>query len=567
MKKGLILKIFTVLILTVASVAKAEGAAMNFILEKDEFAPDETFSLDLKIDTEGVGINAAEGTIKFPRDVLEVKNIDRTGSIFNFWLEEPSFSNDRGEVKFIGGATTGYSGKSLQILKIIFRVKGTGMAPISVVDGAITASDGSGTNVFVAGPGVEIRGLAGVAAPGVIQIERPVIPAAALPPAPKIEVPLYPNEEAWHGSSTRFLTRWELPPEIIRVATLVDKNPASVPPRPEGLFDNKIFSPLADGIWYLHVQFRNSVGWGPVAHYRIAIDTSPPLPFVVNLSSGVESDNPSPVASYATADQPSGVVEYEVRVDSEDPVFTKDASAKIDPLFPGSHVIRVIARDAAGNSAEASAEYKALPIEPPAFSEIPDRVFIGEGNLVAKGTAMPGRSVLLIIRGRGGEYIDSTEGVVDEKGNWSAEIDRPLSGGVYYAEAVSIDTRGARSLPIRSENIIAKPRPVILINGFGITPAGFYVTIISALIAAFIAGRYYDRKMSGRRSLRIAIVNRDVMNMLDLIKKDILKASDSSDAVGNKVGKEIRFLLGKAAGNIDKMNRYVTESIEEIEEK
>jgi len=57
------------------------------------------------------------------------------------------------------------------------------------------------------------------------------------------------------------------------------------------------------------------------------------------------------------------------------------------------------------------------------------------------------------------------------------------------------------------------------------------------------------------------------MNMLDLIKKDILKASDSSDAVGNKVGKEIRFLLSKATGNIDKMNRYVTESIEEIEEK
>lgn len=569
MKKidSLILKVFAVMAFVLFSAPTAEAATMNFVLEKEEFTPDETFSLDLKVDSEGVGVNAAEGTIKFPPNLLEVKNIDRTGSIFNFWLEDPTFSNDRGEVRFIGGSTAGYSGKSLQILKIIFRVKGTGTASVSVTDGAITASDGSGTNVFVAGRGVEIRGLTRVAAPGVIQIERPSIPAAALPAAPKIEVPLYPDEKAWYSTSTRFLTHWELPRDVINVATIIDKNPASVPSKAEGLFDNKIFPPLADGIWYIHTQFRNSVGWGPVSHYRIAIDTSPPLPFTVSFSDGLKSDNPSPVISYMTADQPSGVVEYEVRLDSEAPVIAKEALTKVDPLFPGNHTVRIIARDVAGNSAESTENFEVVPIESPVFASVPKSVFIGEGGLITRGTVTAGRKVLVILRDRGGEYVDSAEGLSDDKGNWSVEIDRPLSGGVYYAEAVSIDTRGARSLPVRSENVRARVRPLLIINGIGITPAGFYVAIILIFAGAFFAGRYYDRRMSGRRSLRIALVNRDIMNMLELIKRDISKASDSSDAVGNKVGKEIHFLLSKATENIDKMNRYVTESIEEIDEK
>jgi len=79
---------------------------------------------------------------------------------------------------------------------------------------------------------------------------------------------------------------WDLPNDVTAVATEVDQHPDAVPAKSEGLFDNKTFSPLEDGVWYLHVQFKNSIGWGPTLHYRIGIDTAPPLGFSVTSPSG-----------------------------------------------------------------------------------------------------------------------------------------------------------------------------------------------------------------------------------------------------------------------------------------
>jgi len=62
----------------------------------------ETFNVELRINSEGQAFNAAQSTIEFPLDILEVESLDYSPamSTFNFWLEEPTFSNQEGKITF-----------------------------------------------------------------------------------------------------------------------------------------------------------------------------------------------------------------------------------------------------------------------------------------------------------------------------------------------------------------------------------------------------------------------------------------------------------------------------------
>src|SRR3989344_522992 len=103
-------------------------ASVFYLLVKDEkvFNIGDKFEISVKIDSEGVGINAAQGRLEFPQDILQVESLNISQSVFNFWLEEPAFSNELGEVTFVGGSSNGSIGKSLEVLKVNFVVKGGG---------------------------------------------------------------------------------------------------------------------------------------------------------------------------------------------------------------------------------------------------------------------------------------------------------------------------------------------------------------------------------------------------------------------------------------------------------
>ena len=166
--------IFTIFLgLLVFSALTASAAVLGVSLDKDTINVGEKFTANIRIDSEGIGINAAQVTLQFPANILEITEIDRIGSIFDFWLRLPEFSNETGRLVFIGGSTSGFSGKSLQILKIVFRTKEAGNADLTFTDAAITASDGSGTNVISTIRGVQIT----------------IVPAKEQSPAPLLSKP------------------------------------------------------------------------------------------------------------------------------------------------------------------------------------------------------------------------------------------------------------------------------------------------------------------------------------------------------------------------------------------
>lgn len=556
--------------LTILSPNTARAATFSVSLNKQSFPLGDEFVADIKMDTEGVGINASQGTISFSPDVLSVSKIDRSNSVFNFWINEPTFANDGGTITFLGGSTSGFTGSSLEVFRVTFKVKGIGKSTIVFTDGAITASDGSGTNVMRGTKGVEITSaskseVTTIAPP---QITRAPTAATGLPAKPKLAISLYPNPDKWYNVSARFNVKLTLPSDISDIATLISKDPRATPPRSEGLFDNKDFDALGDGIWYLHVQFKNNMGWGPSEHYRLAIDTMPPLPFTIKAMWGNSDTNPSPILSYASADSVSGISRYQITIDQREIANTTSTSFTLPPQTPGKHHIRVSAHDAAENITENSYDITINPIAPPTMTLVSKDVFTNEGGLGLSGTAPANTRVLLMLKNETGgiffeEYTD-----VDANGDWSAVFNKPLGNGTYIVSAITVDGRGAQSKPITLDPISVADRPLLTIFGIAITQMRLIWILFVILLSGFAGGFILNNRLKKQRETRLLIATRDVVNAFKITKMGITKAMSAFE--DKKLTSEeltnIEFTLKRTVESVERAEKYITENISEINE-
>ncbi|HBH71547.1 MAG: hypothetical protein UU88_C0018G0005 [Parcubacteria group bacterium GW2011_GWC1_42_11] len=538
----------------------AEAASLFFVPATGEFGVGSKITVDLKIDSEGVGINAAQATIRFPKDTLTVTSVDKTDSTFNFWLEEPSFSNDDGVITFVGGTPYGISGASIQVLRVVFTSKGSGPASITIADAAITASDGSGTNVlskttdatFTISPTA-----VSTVIPAPTQIKREVVPASGLPTKPIVTVPLYPSVSGWHNVSNLFSASWELPRDISGVRTSLNKQPSFVPSEEsEGLFENKTFNALSDGIWYLHVRFANNVGWGPTTHYRIAIDTQAPLPFEITSDTSEASDNPTPILNFKASDALSGLNEYRIKIDNENwiVVTSEDftGSYKLPVQNPGKHHLIIRAVDHAGNSIENTIDYETLSITLPTFTFVTNTLYSDEPKgLTVRGTGIALAEVVATLK-KDGATITSKIVAVDTQGNWEATFNDALRNGTYIVSIQSKDARGALSTPVISENIQVTGKYT-----------GLIILSFIILVGSLASGFFYHKKRRDRTSLRLAVAESDVAKVFKMIEADVekLKKADTTPTLADD-----EFIAQKLGENVKKMSGYIKETIKRAKE-
>lgn len=113
--------IIVVFLISIFWVSKAKAAILYFEPETGDYSRGDVFLVNLKIDTEGEKINAAQIELLFPEDKLEVAEISQGNSIFTLWPQNPSFSNETGKISFVGGLPLGLEGKG-KILTVAFRV-------------------------------------------------------------------------------------------------------------------------------------------------------------------------------------------------------------------------------------------------------------------------------------------------------------------------------------------------------------------------------------------------------------------------------------------------------------
>jgi len=97
----------------------------------------------------GESANAASGVIIFPTDKLAVVSISKDSSIFNLWVQEPTYSNSLGQVKFEGVILNpGFTGSAGRLVTVFFKAKEPGTAELFFQEGAILANDGQGTSLL-----------------------------------------------------------------------------------------------------------------------------------------------------------------------------------------------------------------------------------------------------------------------------------------------------------------------------------------------------------------------------------------------------------------------------------
>ena len=451
---------------------------------------DGTFFVDIKIKTEEIFINAAEARITFPDTLLQFLGADTSGSTFSFWVEEPA-AVEPGFIHFIGGASKGITGESLQVVRLMFKALGIGDAELFVSDAAVTASDGKGTNILSELESV-IVSISQTRTPAALPqkeaivpeeipkvITRPAISNGHLPEKPEIRVPLYTDETKWYNHIGEIYALWDVHDDVTRIATALDENPRTEPKIVEKeLTTGKNFGVPKEGVWYIHVQFKNNVGWGPVAHYRIAIDTAPPSPLAV-LMGDTTTDIPNPTLRWSGTDSLSGISHAVVVVDGAEQPETRDSAFTLPPQGPGTHVAKVRLFDMAGNSTEDAIEFEILPLPTPVVESFTTGCFCEDKSFIVSGRTIPDVSVDLVVKDKKGAVAHEKTGVSDISGKWEIIVDEALPVGV-YTFAVSIrDERGAMSNPTESQEIRIRPKPLFSIGSFEVSWAELILFLLA----------------------------------------------------------------------------------------
>lgn len=232
----LIFSFLLVFISGLPSVAEGAGASLFFYPGSESFIVEDTFSVEVKVDTIDIPINAAETTIYFPQDKLEVLNISKENSIFTFWPGEPEFSNSTGEISFSGGIPRPGFKKVGNIITLNFKAKKEGPVLLTFDEGRILADDGKGTNILVFIKEAKYFIQKTIA----FSEEKSKVQSGEIPFPPQITCPTHPQEEWYNNNSPRF--QWEIESDIIGASFILNRDSTTIPDtNSEGRIQSKIY--------------------------------------------------------------------------------------------------------------------------------------------------------------------------------------------------------------------------------------------------------------------------------------------------------------------------------------
>lgn len=568
--------------------ATINAATLSLLPEAKTFDIGKEFNVDIKINTSEASINAARATITFPTNVLELIHVDKTGSVFNFWLEEPTISNENGTLKFVGGTSKGVSGSALQILTLKFKASGTGSAELTLLDAVVTASDGKGTNVLSTIEGAAVAVGTNVVTPEPVKIPSPAslkksaeetpppspleepkkvvrqaVEARNLPYEPALRVPLYPDQTRWYNHVGEVTVLWNVPDDVISIAVAFDQKQNTVPQKTEGeLFTGKNIGILKEGIWYIHARFRNNVGWGKSAHYRVALDTSAPLPFEVKMDTHV-TDNPRPSLQFETQDGLSGISHAVLFIDGKDPFTSTSTVILLPPQPPGKHTLLVKIFDLAGNSVEDDLEFEILPLPTPTIDFITKTVSQGELVFVS-GKAIPNAFVDVIIHNAAGREVFKRTAATNAAEGWELIVKESLERGTYTLSAISRDERGATSYS--SEAIAFRVKPKTIVSLGPLELGWFEILIILILIAASgvsVTAWYHVSIKKTREAYRI-IIGRDIEKLGALLSDHLKELEGLQEVHDSSRSTQAVTRIERMKETISKMKKYLGEEVNKL---
>ncbi|MFA6272526.1 MAG: cohesin domain-containing protein [Patescibacteria group bacterium] len=334
-----------------------------------------SISTTIVVNTGGDPINAVKATASFPTDLLEATAVTQSG-LFEFWIPgSPSYSNSSGTMNLEGGLTDpGYTGTSGSIVTITFKGKKAGTATVTLGAVSILKNDGNGTDIFTGAGSATFT----ISEPTPVTPIKPTPkpepeptpepePAVEALPAPVIYSDTHPKQDTWYTDNSPAFY-WDKLEGAGGFSYSFDDKKNTAPDDITDGTDNKVtYKNTKDGVWYLHVKVLNKGGWSKTYHYRVQIDTTPPLEFNIRM----EGENPTklqePKVHFATVDELSGVDRYELSLDEEPYAVLETGETEpftFSELPYGPHTTEVQAYDKAGNIQSSSLEFDIIKFSP-----------------------------------------------------------------------------------------------------------------------------------------------------------------------------------------------------------
>mgnify|MGYP001586531558 CR=1 FL=1 len=138
-------------------------------------------SLKVVVSSNDAPMNAVSGVMLFPSALFSIDSISKGGSILNFWVTEPFFSNSAGTVQFEGVSLSGFQGSAGTVIVVNLRARKVGSGTVSFQSGQILANDGQGTDIT--------RDVIGGTFQIVAAKVQPVAPQPVAPPPQEVSEP------------------------------------------------------------------------------------------------------------------------------------------------------------------------------------------------------------------------------------------------------------------------------------------------------------------------------------------------------------------------------------------
>lgn len=418
----------------------------------------QSFSVGIFVSSADQAINAISGTLSFPADKLEVTSLSKSSSVMSLWVQEPSYSNSNGTVNFEGIILNpGYTGSSGRVLTVNFRTKSAGSAPLTFSSGSVLANDGQGTNILSGFGSASFAVEVPTSGPAAEQATTPSV-TVGTPPGPQITSITHPDSDAWYPVTIPEFS-WDVPAGTIATRLLVGEKPQASPSVTYvPAISSKTLDAMEDGIWYFHVQLRNSNGWGGVSHFRFQIDTHDPEHFSMTKVEVTDATDPTRSYQFDAEDATSGIGHYTIQIDDGEAMEWTDDGEHIyqtPTLGPGRHTIIVNAVDKAGNFLTNFDEFVIEPLVAPTITDYPQEL-TNKDPFVVKGQTYPNAQAIIWLKREATEpqnYIVKT----DETGRFTFVAEEKLRDGIYQLWAEVVDERGARSEPTEKFKVLVQP--------------------------------------------------------------------------------------------------------------
>ena len=553
---------------------RAQTATLYLSPSTGNYTVGTTFSVVVKVSSGGILINAAEGSLIFNTEELNVVSLSKSGSIFTLWTTEPTFSNSAGTIEFEGGTPTSFSGAAGTIVTITFKVKKSATANLNFISGAVLAADGKGTNVLANMSGGTYTLKPGIITPPAEEVppeEYVAPPTVGAPAAPVIFSLTHSDENKWYSNNDPEFN-WQLPPDVTKVSYAIDQNPTTNPKFiAETLIDKVSFADLEDGIWYFHINFKNQYGWGKLTHRKVLIDTQPPQQFQVIVDNENDSTNPTPIFLFETTDSLSGIEYYEVILNNQvletlTRSSIKDNPYKPLPLAPSKYSLEIKAFDKAGNYTSAFSEIEVLPIETPIITKHPKRLNVGE-KLTLEGKSLPEVTILVFIQEKG-KKPTTEETNSNEEGNW-AFTSKPLEKGEYEAWVQAKDKRGALSLPSEKVSFEIGLPPFLKFGKIAIDYASIMTTLIVLIVGAVVVIFYTWYRISLWRKRMKAETKEVAQAVLAAFKALREEVEEQIEYLDGKPGltKSEREVRNKLKETLDVSEQFIGKELKDVEKE